>query len=246
MAATCKRSRRDLTLKDKYEIIVYIENNPEEKRKDVAKRFSIPESTLSRLASGSTMTDVKQAYEGNKMASKTKRMRKPSFEDVDTSLLTRIRQMQTTKPDSPITGDVLLAKANEFNTMSSNADKLISHSWINRWKNRHQISLKNLGLHEAEPGKCKYKMNSHTTSCGDNVETSGLLSDQDIVGLYLVPDDFHLVPNDHEEIEESSTVSTNDAFGAIELLQRSIDNTELTPILSLLQQIEHILENNCT
>ena len=176
MAVMCKRSRQDLTLKDKYEIIVYIENNPEEKRKDVAKRFSIPESMLSRLASGSTMTDVKRAYEGNKMASKTKRMRKPSFKDVDTSLVTWIRQMQTTKPDSPITGDVLLAKANEFNTMSSNADKLISHSWINRWKNRHQISLKNLGLHEAEPGKCKYKMNLHTTSCGDNVETSGLLT----------------------------------------------------------------------
>ena len=78
-------------------------------------------------------------------------------------------------------------------------------------------------------------------SCDNDVETSGLLSDQDIVSL-------HLVPDDHEEIEESfpPTVSTNDAFGAIELLQRSIDNTELTPILSLLQQIQHILENNCT
>ena len=51
-------------------------------------------------------------------------------------------------------------------------------------------------------------------SCDNDVETSGLLSDQDIVSP-------HLVPDDHEEIEESSpTVSTNDAFGAIELLQR--------------------------
>ena len=131
--------------------------------------------------------------------------------------------------------------------LSQSVHKLISHSWINRWKNCHQISLKNLGSHEAEPGKCKY---SHTTSCGDNVETSGLLSDQNIVGLHLVPDDLHLAPDGHDEIEESSpTVSTNDAYGAIELLQRyviSIDNTELTPILSLLQQIKHILENNCT
>ena len=39
------------TLKEKYEIVHFLEKNSSMKRKDIASKFSIPESTLSRQAS---------------------------------------------------------------------------------------------------------------------------------------------------------------------------------------------------
>ena len=50
-------------------------------------------------------------------------------------------QIRTAKPDFPISGNMLLAKANEFVDICG-YDKVINMSWINRWKSRHQISFK--------------------------------------------------------------------------------------------------------
>ena len=85
MAAPVRR-RTDLTLKDKYKIACYIDDHSKEIQKDIAAQFSIPKSTMSRLASN--VSQIKRVYHENTMASNSKRMRKPSFDDLDSSLLT--------------------------------------------------------------------------------------------------------------------------------------------------------------
>ena len=62
MAAPVRR-RTDLTLKDKYKIACYIDDHPEETQKDISAQFSIPKSTMSRLASN--VSQIKRAYHEN-------------------------------------------------------------------------------------------------------------------------------------------------------------------------------------
>ena len=136
-----QKRKDDLTLKEKYEISIFIENNPEMKRIDIARHFHIPESTLSRLASN--IVEIRTAYEENTSSLNAKRMRKPSLESIDASLLTWFKQVRSNRPAFPISGEMLITKANEFANMIG-CDKVVSKSWISRWKNRHHIIFKKL------------------------------------------------------------------------------------------------------
>ena len=49
-----RRPRKDLSSKEKYEMIVYIEKNPRLTLTTVAAKFSIPRTTLSGIASNAT------------------------------------------------------------------------------------------------------------------------------------------------------------------------------------------------
>ena len=264
-----KRPRCDLSLRDKYEIALFVEENPEAKRKDIATRFSIPGSTLSRLASN--VEKIKKAYEENIIGSSSKRMRKPLFEDVDMSLLAWFNHVRSTRPDFPINGSVLLDKANEHASLNG-YERRVSMSWINRWKNRHQISFKkSIGESSINPELCikveaeefttlpissdlndTSGTHSHVNSndtyphvnsdivASDNDTETGLLTDQNILKLHVVvPED------DDDETQESSPVTANDAFHAVNTLQRFfIDKPESTSFLSMLTKIESFIEQN--
>ena len=111
------------------------------KRKDIASKFYITESTLSRLASKSS--ELKKQYEENKISLSSKRIRTYTYEEVDTALLRWFTQLRATEPDFPISGEMLHTKANTFMEMFGHEDK-VSMAWINRWKVCHLIYSKKL------------------------------------------------------------------------------------------------------
>ena len=132
------QTRRELALTDKYEIIQFQEKNPQITRKDIAERFSVAECTISRLTFNA---DKINDFLENNVRSDAKRMRKAMFNDVDSSLAAWFAQIHTNRPDFPISGSMLLTKANDFVKMYG-IDGKINSSWIDRWKVRHAISLK--------------------------------------------------------------------------------------------------------
>ena len=130
-------------MKDKYEMIIFLVwiIFMEITHAEVAGRFCIPTSTLSGIASNAT--NIKKVYDENKLASSCKRMRKPTLEVVDTSLLQWFSNMRSSHPDFPMSGEMLLEKAQEFGRLSDE-DRVVTMSWINRWKERHCVSWKKL------------------------------------------------------------------------------------------------------
>ena len=88
-----RKPRRELALTDKYEIIQFQEKNPQITRKDIAERFSVAKCTISRLTSNANK--IKKDFQENNVRSDAKRMRKASFNDVDSSLAAWFTQIRT-------------------------------------------------------------------------------------------------------------------------------------------------------
>ena len=124
-----RKPRRELTLTDKYEIIQFQEKNPQITRKDITKHFSVAECTISRLTSNADK--IKKDFQENNVHSDAKRIRKASFNDVDSLLAAWFAQIRTNRPDFPISGSMLLTKANNFVKMYG-IDGKINSSWIDR------------------------------------------------------------------------------------------------------------------
>ena len=69
-----------------------------------------------------------------------KRLRKPSFDEVDLTLIYWFRFVRSTQAKSR---EILLPKATEFAEIHvGGSEKLVSRLWVDRWKPRHGISLK--------------------------------------------------------------------------------------------------------
>ena len=145
MEADRPSRRQDLTLKTKYEVVQYIEKNPEESLASVGRVFSLPRTTVSGIASNASR--IKYLVDNNEVSTSTKRVRKPTLEDVDTALLRWFSQLRSTQPDFPVSGEMLLDKAKQFASLSgtvSDKSVMLGPSWISRWKSRHGISSKKL------------------------------------------------------------------------------------------------------
>ena len=222
MAAPVRR-RTDLALKDKYIIACYIDDHPEETQKDIAARFSIPKSTMSQLASN--VSQIKRAYHENTMASNSKRMRKPSFDDLDSSLLTWFSQMRSAQPTFSIDGKMLHTKANQLASIIG-YDKEISTSWIDRWKARHGIYFKQfMEVSSVDPAK----VNASSIITHNDLTLHGAVARED---------------NDIEELT-SAIVSENDGFVAIDILKRYLNIKNIADFRTLtLGQIEDLIEQN--
>ena len=65
------------------------------------------------------------------MVSTCKRVRKPTLEVVDTSLLQWFSNLCSAQPDFPKSGEMVLKKAQEFADLSGQ-DKSLTMSWVNR------------------------------------------------------------------------------------------------------------------
>lgn len=144
MATPCpptKRRRRDLTLQEKQKIVIYMRQNPGLTRTKIASIFGIPRTTISDIACNADQ--ITKSFNDGKISSSVKRLRKPTSPDVDTTLLEWFGRTRSCLPDFPISGEMLLEKANELASFSD-GEIPISSSWINRWKARHSISTKKL------------------------------------------------------------------------------------------------------
>ena len=128
--------RHDLALKDKYEVVLFQQNNIQSERKDIANFFSIAESTVTKLISNTAK--IKKNFEESNIRPSAKRLRRGSFSEVDPALLKWFTQMHTTRPAFPISGAILLSKANDFAEMYGYGRP----RWIDRWKVHHDISFK--------------------------------------------------------------------------------------------------------
>ena len=106
-----KRPRKDIPLQTKYKVIMYIERHPNRKFAHVVKEFSIPRSTLMGIVAKSE--EIKRLYTESQYSVKMKRVRRQSFEEVDVSLLKWVCQL-CSKPEFPISCELLLDRANQF------------------------------------------------------------------------------------------------------------------------------------
>ena len=107
-----KRKRKELTITEKFEIITFCQKNKDLKQKEIATKFGIPSSTLSGLLKQSG--SIKQDYEDNTIASKTKRKRKCKLTDIDNALLLWFKQLRATNSEIPISGDMLQEQAQKI------------------------------------------------------------------------------------------------------------------------------------
>ena len=76
----------------------------------MAKEFSIPRSTLMGIVAKSE--EIKRLYTESQHSVKMKRVRRQSFEEVDVLLLNWVCQLRSSKPEFPISCELLLDKAN--------------------------------------------------------------------------------------------------------------------------------------
>ena len=82
----------------------------------VAEQFFIPASTL--LGITSNAENIRKTYRENNVMSDCKRVRKPTLEVVDAFLLHWFSNLCSAQPDFPISGELLLKKAQEFADLS--------------------------------------------------------------------------------------------------------------------------------
>ena len=61
-----KRPRRNLTLQCKYEIVMFMDKNPQMSRKEFSEHFSVPGPTLTHL--GANTHEIWKLYEEKKVA----------------------------------------------------------------------------------------------------------------------------------------------------------------------------------
>ena len=103
-----KKRRASITIKEKYEMIVFMEQNPGMTHSKVAEQFSIPVLTLSGIASNAER--IRKMYRENKVVSSCKRVRKLTLEVVNASLLQWFSNLHSAQLDFPISGEMLLKK----------------------------------------------------------------------------------------------------------------------------------------
>ena len=134
-------ARKQLTLRQKQEILIFVQQNPQMKRREVAKRFSLAPSTLSGIITKADQ--IKKCFHDGKFKPDAKRLRKPSLETVDAALLQWFSHLRSSEPDFPISGEMILQKAVELASLDG-CEKPVTPSWVHRWKVRHGIVSKRL------------------------------------------------------------------------------------------------------
>ena len=112
MATVALGKRHSFTLKEKYNILLYMEEHPEMTKTDVATFFAMLRTTLSGILAKAV--EIKTLYNESTLSSTARQWRKPSFDNVDTALLQWFGHIRSSQPDLCVNGDMLLSKANEF------------------------------------------------------------------------------------------------------------------------------------
>ena len=131
-------ARKQLTLRQKQEILIFVQQNPQMKHREVAKRFSLAPSTLSGIITKADQ--IKKCFHDRKFKPDAKQLRKPSLETVEAGLLQWFSHLRSSEPDFPISGEMILQKAVEL----ASCKKPVTPSWVHQWKVRRGIVSKRL------------------------------------------------------------------------------------------------------
>ena len=130
-----KRSRNDIDLTSKYEIVQLI--NQGWKQSEIAKKFDVHDSTVCRIKKNKD--DVAKKFEFGSSNVGTKRKRMFGLSSVDKALF---EWFKSNAGLSGLAGIILQEKAVQFAGMlgfTEEFQKKIDTSWINRFKARHSI-----------------------------------------------------------------------------------------------------------
>lgn len=119
----------------KYNAIMEVEKGRKAKSV-IAKEFGIPASTLSTWLKNAS--SIKEAY--LKYGPKRKYSRGGAFEEIEKATLKWFTMVRDA--DMPVSGPVLLAKADEFGRQLGSSDFKASTGWLDRFKERNGITFK--------------------------------------------------------------------------------------------------------
>ena len=122
---------------EKLELIQFIENHPEMKRKNIANLFGVKPQTLHDIYK--SKDKIKMAMLGDQgRTGPRKRLKSISYPDVDEALH-HWYQETSSMPKLHIDNDLLLRQARYF-AKEFGHDGLVSSAWIDRFKKRYGIS----------------------------------------------------------------------------------------------------------
>lgn len=139
-----KRTRIDINLERKYEIVCFAEQNKTMKQKDIAQHFGVKIQTLNDILKNKLM--ILKRYNSESVTGNLKRMKTLKFMQTSKALLEWFTIMRTEQPSISINGEILRQKANKFaeELKEKEGDQEIDINWINRWKKRYDISSKKM------------------------------------------------------------------------------------------------------
>ncbi|UYV71483.1 hypothetical protein LAZ67_8003469 [Cordylochernes scorpioides] len=138
MAGERKQTRNSLSLSVKLQILREIEVE-KKKKTDVAQKHNIPQSSLSTIIKNSEKIHQQALHAGE---SSRKRARGSTYADVDEALLQWFKQARSAA--LPVNGPLLSEKAKTLALEFGLKDFTGSGGWIERWKARHGIKLRNI------------------------------------------------------------------------------------------------------
>lgn len=130
---------RAKTLKEKWEILREVEAGKQSKN-EIAKKHEIPRSTLSTyLRNKATIED---AYTAETFTKDRKRLRTAKHPDLETALLTWIKEKRSL--DIPLSGPIIVAKAADFAQRLNISDFAASEGWFHRFRGRHDLVFRSV------------------------------------------------------------------------------------------------------
>ena len=131
-----KRKHADLSLASKIEIINEIDSGQQQKA--VAEKFGVDRTTITKIMK--KKDELQGAFQGGANNPTAKRQRQSSVPHVDAALLRWFKHIHP--QNIGITGLDLQRKAMDLARQLGMRDVEISLSWINRWKQRHNVGSK--------------------------------------------------------------------------------------------------------
>ena len=130
-----KRKYQSQTFETKYQAILEVEKGQKSKSA-IAKDFNIPASTLSTWLKNAN--SIKESY--LKFGPKRKNAKTGSFDDVESAILKWFSNVR--EQNVPVSGPILLAKAEEFAKKLEVENFRASTGWLERFKERNGITFK--------------------------------------------------------------------------------------------------------
>ena len=147
--------RKASTIEEKYEIIKRIENKVSTQQQ-ISEETGIPRSTITRWCN-SEKEKMIVAIEQSQTTSTRKRTSKS--ENVDESLYSWFKDQRA--HNIPINGPILMAKAYDFAALHNEKDFKSTNGWLDRWKNRFNITFQKMSGESAKVDEetCKEWLN---------------------------------------------------------------------------------------
>ena len=139
-ASAKKSSRRVLSLEEKYKVLKAI--NSGKKQAEVAQRFDPPLSQSTVATIVRSKKEIISAYEAGLYKDKRKRMKQPSYPDVEKALAEWFKKVRSI--NVPVNGPLLAEKARYFAEQLGYENFKASNGFLDRFKERQGITGQNV------------------------------------------------------------------------------------------------------